>query len=349
MPDFPPYSVAIATRNRASALQLSLPRILAQTIAPAQIVIVDSSDDALEVPDITHSAARLFQGDLQIFRGEKGLTRQRNAALARVDAPITFFPDDDSIWFPDTAERILEAYRADSGLNIAAVCAKESKIPPPDFDGSCSGGYESTIAQKLRRTVAIERRMLEKFLAPNPLDILGKRFISECHPVKNEEDTTPVAYMTGFRMSFRTEVIRQFGFDETLTNYSLNEDIDASFHAWRFGRVVAAQKALVFHHRAPGARDNGFTLGVTGMLNVAYVISKHAPPGDASRAAFERYFWYRMSLYTLGITTRFGRDRFLGARTALPLARKLAKTPPSEARDSYISAIASLSSSTTRQ
>jgi hypothetical protein len=150
-------------------------------------------------------------------------------------------------------------------------------------------------------------------------------------------------------MSFRTEVIRQFGFDETLTNYSLNEDIDASFHAWRFGRVVAAQKALVFHHRAPGARDNGFTLGVTGMLNVAYVISKHAPPGDASRAAFERYFWYRMSLYTLGITTRFGRDRFLGARTALPLARKLAKTPPSEARDSYISAIASLSSSTTRQ
>ncbi|MBK9991694.1 MAG: glycosyltransferase [Verrucomicrobia bacterium] len=126
------YSIVIATRNRLKALQLSVPRMLAQSRPPAQMIVVDSSDDHAAVA----AEVRKMVGDLPIRliikHSERGLTLQRNIGLELVEQPIVFYPDDDSI-FPGVAKEIMETYERDSKNLIAALCAAESKIPPADF------------------------------------------------------------------------------------------------------------------------------------------------------------------------------------------------------------------------
>jgi len=43
------YDVVIATRNRAEALALSIPRLIAQSWPPSRLIIVDSSDNSAAV------------------------------------------------------------------------------------------------------------------------------------------------------------------------------------------------------------------------------------------------------------------------------------------------------------
>ncbi|MBL6911122.1 MAG: glycosyltransferase, partial [Pirellulales bacterium] len=97
------YSIAIATRNRLDALKLSIPLMLNQSRPPSQLIVVDSSDNHEPVKELVQSLTDKTPLDTIVYHSPKGLTRQRNKALEYVTHPIVFFPDDDSIWFNNTA------------------------------------------------------------------------------------------------------------------------------------------------------------------------------------------------------------------------------------------------------
>jgi hypothetical protein len=163
------------------------------------------------------------------------------------------------------------------------------------------------------------RSRVEDRLVPDPGRVLGQCFIASAQLPEwlPAAGVVPVEWMTGFRMTFRTEVARRIGFDENLTRYSLFEDRDASFGAWREGAVVATPDARVFHYRSPERRDSGRRMGATQLLNLAYVIGKHAPIGHASRLSLQRFGRYKCLLYRLASRDEFGRDRLRGAQAAL--------------------------------
>ena len=86
--------------------------------------------------------------------------------------------------------------------------------------------------------------------------------------------------MTGFRMSFRTEVIQQLRTStRTSAATALFEDVDASLRVLDTHCLVAANRARVYHHKVPGSRDAERTLGEMYILNRGYVLSKHKPLG----------------------------------------------------------------------
>ena len=68
------------------------------------------------------------------------------------------------------------------------------------------------------------------------------------------ENAVLVPWMTGFRMSFRTEVVRAVGFDEALKRYAVFEDVDASFRVLKTHVLVGARNAEIYHHKAPSRR-----------------------------------------------------------------------------------------------
>lgn len=330
------YSVVVATRNRLSALELSLPRMLAQSVPPDQLVVVDSSDDHAPVAEAVRRIGRNLPVRITIIQSERGLTRQRNIGLAAVENPVVFFPDDDSILFPGVAEEIMSVYRRDASGQISAVCAWESPTPPPDFP--LAQGYSMSRKDRINRRFQRLRLMMESTFFPDPTRILGADFIAQSPPLPTwaaEAEVIKVESMTGFRMTFRTDVIRKFMFDTNLQRYSLLEDRDASFGAWRFGAVVVARRALIFHFKSPERRDSGHWIGTSNLLNLAYVIAKHTPANHPARAATMRQCRYKTWLYRMSAGDQYGRERLQGASQALAHVRLILEAQSGELEQCY--------------
>lgn len=338
------YSIVIATRNRPSALRLSVPRMLNQSRQPAQLIVVDSSDDHPATVAAVRESVGGHPVELIILPAERGLTRQRNLGIRHVTSPVVFFPDDDSIWFPGVAEAQMEVYEKDVGERISAVCAAESDSPPPDWRLTSSGSYQMSLRHRFQQRIAGKRARFQHALFPDPAKMLGRSYWPQAGDTPSwftAENVSFVEYMTGFRMSFRTEVIRQVRFDEVLTQYSLCEDIDASFGAWGLGWVVAAHKAKVYHYRSPEARGDDSIMGITRILNKAYVIVKRTQPGDCFRRTLEKFTSSKR--WIAGFTNHgsSGKSRLDGMKAAALQLPTLLNATPDEAAVTYKQAVGS--------
>ena len=118
---------------------------------------------------------------------------------------------------------------------------------------------------------------------PDPLVTYGRsRWGVQPKPTwLEDENAVLVEYMTGFRMSFRTNVIRASGFDETLGGYALFEDVDASFQVLKTHLLVGARNAKIFHYKVPTVSWIGSSIGAMQILNRAYVLKRHVASYDA--------------------------------------------------------------------
>ncbi len=271
------FDAVIATRDRPDALALSVPALLGQSRRPSKLIVIDASDNHAAVRRTVERAAKGWNGEVIVEHSPPGLTRQRNRGLAHVDAPVVFFPDDDSIFLEGASAEIMSVYDRDDCGRIAGVCAAEAASPP---DGLLPNACTSVRGNSaLRRGTLLLRRWLERrFYVLKPALLLGRTLNagSRLPEWLAEMDVVPVEYMTGFRMTFRTDAIRPTGFDEALGAYGLEEDVDASFTAMRAGLVVGARRARVYHHRWPNKRGDPYALGRMEVLNRAHVLLKHA-------------------------------------------------------------------------
>jgi hypothetical protein len=190
----------------------------------------------------------------------------------------------------------------------------------------------------MKQKVARQRFLLERRFCPDPLTVHGR---SRCNAHGtldwlSGQNAVPVEFMAGFRMSFRTRLITERGFDETLGRYALFEDVDASFSIMKDHLVVAAWDARIFHYRSPERRDAGMILGVMQILNRAYVICKHAEPGTYARRSLSRYAIFKLCIYLTETKSKFGRDRLIGAFRAYRCLPTLLEAAPEELASTYL-------------
>lgn len=339
-----PYDIVMATRNRPAAVALSLPLILRQTRPPARIIVVDSSDDPAPIEALAREAGAAGICPVEFLASAPGLTLQRNRGLAASGAEIVVFPDDDSLLYPDAAERMLEIYEADTGGRVAAVCAAPAARPPGDA-GLDLGRHAAESTGPLRRAAAgLRQRLKEHLAAANPFLAVGGRLNARHGDLPEglaRLGAAPVPYMTGFRMSFRRAAIAP-GFDEALQRYSWFEDIDASFTAMRSGLVVVARGARIYHHRTAAARDNGHRMGLWAILNRGYVVMKHVRANPATfpdpareRRRLSAYCRARALAYRALARGRFGRDRARGAAEGLGRLPALLAAPAERLAETY--------------
>ena len=335
------YDIVMATRNRPEAVALSLPLILEQTRPPARIVIVDSSDDPGPIEALAREAAGRGVCPVEYLRSAPGLTRQRNAGLRACSSDVVVFPDDDSLLYPDAAERMLEIYEADRTGRVAAVCAAPAAAPPPGLAADLDRHAAESTGPVRRALLGLRQRVKEGLSEANPFLAVGTRLNARTDLPEDLGDVVPVPYMTGFRMSFRREAIAA-GFDETLERYSWFEDIDASFAAMRHGRVVMARRAGIYHHRTAAARDNGRRMGLWAILNRGYVVMKHVranpdvfPDPAREGRRLSAYCRARALAYRAMARGRFGRDRARGAAEGVKRLGALLSAPAERLPETY--------------
>lgn len=325
----------IATRNRPQALSLSIPLILSQSRQPEKLIVIDSSDDHAPVADAVAKATEGWRGTVIVEHTAPGSAYQRNVGLAHVDADVVIFPDDDSLFHPGTSEAIMRAYELDTEGRIAGVCAADALAPPPGT--LADGHYDMAPAHRIQARFLRHRNRLERRVrALSPSLYLGELLRSRAQPLDwfDRENCVLVESMTGYRMSFRTRVIRAHGFDETLTSYALNEDLDASFAAMQHGCLVGARNGRVYHHRFPGGRGDAYMLGAVRVLNRSYVVLKHVSDAGLAPAEAERVRHLVGQFYRLKVMTclarlhrRAVRDELRGVLAARGAIKAMLKSP----------------------
>ncbi len=313
-----PYTAVIATRNRPEALALSLPLIVAQTRPPETVLIVDSSDDP--TPGATVAARHDGTNGVPVrhMTAPIGMTVQRNTGLAEVVSDVTLFPDDDSLLFPDAMAEIMAVYDRDTEGLIGGVGAAEASAPPP---GSLDTGptYSMRRSDRLRARVGKVRFALEKRLFPDPFEAVAQKKHKRLPPPPDwlaEADAVVVPWVTGFRMSFRTDVARSIGFDEHLGRYALGEDTDMAFEVQNTRYMIGANKAKIYHHKAPARRTDGRTMGAIQILNRAYIVAKSGDLDPRIARMTRRFLSYKALQYMAGVSSPFGQARFKGAMAA---------------------------------
>jgi glycosyltransferase involved in cell wall biosynthesis len=303
------------------------------------LVVVDASDDHPATRQVVEEAVARSRKSLsvKILRSEPGISRQRNVGLRHVESPVVLFPDDDALWFPDFAESVMRVYERDEEGLIGAVGGVESRIPP---DGLLPGvkAPSDGLNVHIPRFVEQTLDLFERRFFPDPF-FSEARVCGVCRSAPawlEQEDASGAHTITGFRMSFRTDLIKRIGFDEVLGRYALFEDHDACMGVLASHCIVTANRARVFHHRLPQQRADGVELGVMHVLNRAYILSKHAPAASSVRSALTRFAYYKLFRYLMRAYAPAMRKRLTGAWRATRRISVLCNTPRQDLAEQYL-------------
>lgn len=319
------YAIVVATRNRYDMLTVSLPRFVEQTRQAARIVVVDRSDDHEPVRRLCESFRSSSDIPIEVLYGaEANLPAQRNQGLDRVDEPVVVFPDDDSLWFPDTAENLLRVYEADVNGRYGAVSITPVDRAPDDLSAAAPAAQRRFGALPV---VTAVRNVVESRLVPSPFNVFGTQQTRLLRDFAESDglDYPLVPSIGGYRMSFRTEVVRKLAFDEILGSrigYATHEDMDMGLRVLAAGFLIAAApESRVFHNNYPGKRAGGFQYGFFHIFNYLYICRKVFPSSSSRLLRLtRRYLAYKVALYRLRRMVRpseYHHDLQRGARAAL--------------------------------
>jgi glycosyltransferase involved in cell wall biosynthesis len=246
-------------------LSKTVQSLVAQTVLPAELCIVDSSETT-PVRDQIEQFCRHAELPLTYINpAPRGLTVQRNLGVDRTSGDPVFFIDDDVYLAPDChAECLQEFTRWDSqlgGVRASAITASR----PPRFavwwrKAFGIGGWWPEASGRLKPGFWIEG-------------------VSESASVRK------VDCFVGYFMAFRREVFDHERFDENLAGYGHKEDIDFTYRVSRRYALVQTPKAKCQHHKTQTSRLPAFQLQRMNLGNQFYLHRKNMPQDARHRLA----------------------------------------------------------------
>ncbi len=236
-------AVIVPTLNRKTLVTKVLGLIDDQTRPPDEVIV--------SAPDASHTEPyhpRNFK--LTYLYGTKGLCAQRNRAMdevrERVDI-ITFF-DDDLLPARTYLEVLIAAFEKNPGWAVLSGSLAA--------DGAQDRGPGYLFDEGLAILRAAERNP-----APDAI---------------NHVSYHPGAY--GCNMSMRTAHIGDLRFDERLSLYGWQEDIDFTSQFGKHGAIVSIGALVSVHLAEKAGRVSGLRLGYSQICNPIYLIRKGTMP-----------------------------------------------------------------------
>lgn len=126
-----PYSVAIPAWNAERTIGEALASVLAQSVAPSEIVVVDdgSTDGTVDAARAAAPGARI------VSQANAGPGAATNRALQLLSAPAVAFLDADDLWLPEKMERQLALLAARPDVDLVACLSRQFHHGRPD-DGT---------------------------------------------------------------------------------------------------------------------------------------------------------------------------------------------------------------------
>ncbi|WP_347268006.1 glycosyltransferase [Paracoccus sp. (in: a-proteobacteria)] len=300
------WALCVATCDRGDILRDCVRHALASSLPPAEIVIVDASENW---QDNRAAITALVSGQAACpLRYEparrRSLTVQRNQAVALACADVLFMIDDDALLHPDTAARIMGFYRDDREGRLAAISCRNTNREdwpqaagtPKDFSPAAAllddgpGPSPRGINLALRRLLMIEAE--QRFVGYDPAE---RRWQGTA---ALPAGLFRVRHIPGFALTLRRRVALAEPFDEGLVGSCIAEDLDASYRFGRHGLLAIAADAPIHHLEAAAGRGKRRINTALALLNVAYFIRR-----NSSRQGRDlcRYGWWylRMALAEL--------------------------------------------------
>jgi GT2 family glycosyltransferase len=230
-------AVGIATIGRPALLGAVLEELARQTRRPDRIIVcAPAADDVAGISD----------GHADMIIGPRGLTRQRNAIIDRLDDfDILQFFDDDFVPATTYLAEIERAFVADPDVAMITGEVIADGIIGPGFD----------IAEARHR--------------------LAASTVSD-----GSVALEPVENGYGCNMAVRLAAVRaaQCRFDERLPLYGWLEDVDFSRQLAREGRIAKLAAARGVHLGVKQGRQSGIRLGYSQIANPIYLSRKGTCP-----------------------------------------------------------------------
>lgn len=254
-----PASAVIATRNRPAAFRRTLASLAEQSAQPAELVIVDASDDAATEAICREPIAGL-RSDVRWFRAKtRGAAVQRNEAMALARPnPVIWFHDDDVIFEPECVARLWAALQSNPRIGGAGTTITNQKYhePGPVF------------------------RMVFAILAGHGMPSYAGRILGpglNVFPDDNDAlpEVVPVDWLNTTCTMYRREALPNPPFASHFTGYSLMEDVTLSLVVARNWKLVNARTARIFHDSQPGDHKRS-RVGLSAMelVNRHYVMTQ---------------------------------------------------------------------------
>lgn len=268
----------IATRNRPEDLLRTIQSLAAQTVLPAELCIVDSSDATPTRAAIEELCEKAGISLDYHHPAPRGLTVQRNVGIDRTKGDPVFLIDDDVWLAPDCHQEILAEY---------------------DRWGPELGGVRATPVRPARPS--LPTRIYRKLFGiggwwPEASGKVRPGFYAE--GVSDSAGVRKLEYFNGWFMSYRRTVFHHERFDEALSGYAYKEDIDFSYRVSRRYVLVQTPKARCDHLKSPSARLNSHNLQRMNLANQFYLHRKLMPQDAFHKAAL---WWAWLGLFILNL------------------------------------------------
>ena len=239
--------VAIATTGRPAIVAQVVRHLAHQDRRADGIVVVGAAQE--DIAELEGCRSKL-----QILLADRGLCKQRNAALRHIGtgSDVIVFLDDDFVPARDFLRRLESLFRY-----RPEVVGATGILVADGAHGSPIGFEE-----------AVDR-----------LDTLGERPADRMIECRS---------LYGCNMAFRLDAAEGLRFDERLPLYGWQEDVDFTYQlGWR-GKLVKTSELTGIHLGSRSGKTSGVRLGYSQVANIAYLLRKGTIHGLTGRALMMR-------------------------------------------------------------
>lgn len=232
---------------------------------------------------------------------------QRNQGLTSVAADIVVFMDDDSLLFPDCAEKFMAMFEKDREQTIAGLAlrnvdnlpmvaqnllrpASDSEEPASVIEQKKGGSTENRSLLKSLERFWLWRLFRREIL----MQAMDRMFVPyDCHRYRpsdavllEADDLVATRHLPGYGMAVRAHIARTEPFNPFLLAYCPCEDLDASYRYGRHGICAYAPDSHLKHYEVEGSRITRMQATSLGVSNIALFVHTNSDSPLRHRASF---------------------------------------------------------------
>jgi len=261
-----PISIIIPTIERITDLQICLNSILAQSVLPEEIIIVDQSEqNTIELFFDKWSREHSSKVGTKYFRvQDKSLTRAKNFGKSKISQSCKYvaFLDDDVELTPSFLKEVFSFFQTQSqyGVLSANILLNETTAP-------------------IKKILNFFWHLYSRFFM---LDSNGDGHIrSNGMPTYltklNPNEIKTVQTISGGASIFKKEITEVFFFDENLKGYCSMEDVDAGHRLCKKWLCAKSESPKLWHHVSPVNRQKVNYATSQFVQNYSYLFKKNSP------------------------------------------------------------------------
>lgn len=255
-----PVSVIIPTLNRPRTLKVTLESIAASDAVPAQLIVVDQSEQE-DVRDEIRQICNYYAGTMNVqyvFQETPSSTKARNKGIEYAGQPVITFCDDDICVKSDTFRQI-DAVMSETDISMVAGIDLNEGI------GNSVMGY--VFGRKSYRNRRIGHVTLSLYGRFPSAEISGE---------------TETQWAMGFFFCVKRECLTRWKirWDEMLTSYAYAEDLDFSYSYYKRSceeglKCILTPRVAVYHMCSREWRISTYKSAAMNVINREYLSYKH--------------------------------------------------------------------------